>query len=231
MTLTTSSLVVRIIGIIWIFTLVNSLIVMFGGERIFKKAAVSRKIAFYPIINLFSLMEISDVSTFLGILLFIPGFNVLISMFTFYKLGKAFNVGIMFRIGLAVLPIIFFPMLAFGDYRYKATDEKYFRAMDDASGQRRNLMMEFSSNKPDMPDIDESKMIEKEDDETPEVDSVFKTRFEVSEQAAPYKAVRIDAFGMERLKDDEIEDDVFKPKIEATPKPEEKKDDFEVIDL
>ena len=239
MSITTSALVVKIVGIIWILTLVNSLIIMFGGGRLFKKASVSEKNAFYPIINLFTLMEISDVSTFLGILLFVPGFNVIISMYTFYKIGEVFNVGSMFKIGLAVLPFMFFPLLAFGDYKYKATDEKYFRAMGDAKDQRRNLMMELSENRPEMPETIDNNDIEEE--ETSEVDSVFKSKFEVSEKAAPYKAVRIDAFGLERLKDDEIEEDVFKPKIKAEPSheeqiesnntSEEKKDDLEVIDL
>ena len=237
MSLTTSALVVRIIGIIWICTLLNSLLIMIGGGRLFKRALASEKTAYYPIINLFSLMEISDVSTFFGILLFIPGFNVLVSAYTFYKLGCVFNMGGTFKIGLVILPVIFYPLLAFGNYRYKATDEKYFRAIDDARGQRRNLMMELEENRPDTPftvtDVKEEK--------TEEVDSVFKTNFKQSEEAAPYKAVRIDAFGMERLKEDGIDEDVFKPKIKATPssesqpspesKPEEKKDDFEVIDL
>ena len=37
------------------------------------------------------------------------------------------------------MPFFFFPLLAFGDDKYKATDEKYFRAMGDANEQRRNF--------------------------------------------------------------------------------------------
>jgi len=233
MSITTSAFVVKVIIIIWLTTLFYSILIMIGGSQIFKKASVSTKTAFYPIINLFTLMELSDISTFLGILLFIPGLNILVLMYTFFKLGKVFNMGLSFKIGLTILPIIFYPLLAFGNYRYKATDEKYFRALDDARGQKINLMTEEEIQVPTVNnDIEE---------EQQEVDSVFKRKFEVSEKAAPYKAVKINLNGMNKLRELDS-DETFKPKLKPSNTQnvemlnlegkEDKKDkDFEVIDL
>ncbi len=228
MSLTTTSKVLTIILIIWLLTLGWSLLIMIGGSRIFKKASKSEKTALYPVINLFTMLEVADISTFFGILLFVPGINILILLWMSYKLGYVFNTGIGFRIGLMILPIIFYPVLAFSDRSYKLTDEEYFKALDSSKANIKSLETDFDI--PTPTDVTE---------ETEEVDSVFKSDFEVSEKAAPYKAVKIDLLGMERLKDNnEIEDvlqnedkkDINNSTTDVQNK-EEKKNEFEMVDL
>ena len=88
---------------------------MVGGNKIFKKASKKPSTAYYPVLNLFTLLEITETSTFLGILFFVPVVNVVVLSILFYRLGTAFNTSKIFKIGLAVLPIIFYPILALGN--------------------------------------------------------------------------------------------------------------------
>ena len=226
MSLTTSAKTIFIITIIWMLTLGRSLVIMLGGKRIFKKASKGERTAFYPFVNLFTMLEVTDISLFFGILLFVPGINVIILAWMSYKLGYVFNTGFLFRIGLVLLPFLFYPILAFSDKSYKLTDEEYFKALDNTNG--KSLMIETPEEKIEVPVVDDN------DEPEEEVDSVFKGNFEMSEKAAPYKAVKIDLLGMEKLKDNDM-DDVFdeqdiirRPKEETK---EEKKKDFEMIDL
>lgn len=233
MSLTTTSKVLTIVLIIWLLTLGRSLLIMIGGSRIFKKASKNEKTAMYPIINLFTMLEVADISTFFGILLFIPGINVLILLWMSYKLGYVFNAGMVYRIGLMIFPIIFYPALAFSNKSYKLTDEEYFKALDNSGAKITSLETE------DTIDIPKPPATEEQFEEVEKVDSVFKSNFEVSEKAAPYKAVKIDLLGMEKLKDNDDLDDVFKPEENENhkkeqiepPKKEEKKKDFEMVDL
>ena len=45
--------------------------------------------------------------------------NIIFSLFLTYRLAKVFGHGIGFTIGLLLLPIIFFPILAFGKSKYE----------------------------------------------------------------------------------------------------------------
>ena len=121
-------------------TFTRSILVMVGGNKIFKKASKKPSTAYYPVLNLFTLLEISETSTFLGILFFVPVVNVVVLSILFYRLGTAFNTSKIFKIGLAVLPIIFYPLLALGNKQYKLNDEEYFKALDNAKGESINLM-------------------------------------------------------------------------------------------
>ena len=45
-----------IIGIIWSFTLLRSILIMLAGKNIFKRASKNEKTALYPVINLFTML-------------------------------------------------------------------------------------------------------------------------------------------------------------------------------
>ena len=53
-------------------TFTRSILVMVGGKNLFKKASKKESTAFYPLVNLFTLLDITETSTFLGILFFVP---------------------------------------------------------------------------------------------------------------------------------------------------------------
>ena len=228
MSLTTTSKVITIVLVIWALTLGRSIVIMLGGKKIFKKASKSEQTAMYPILNLFTMLEVVDISTFFGILLFVPGINLIILVWMSYKLGYVFNTSMVYRIFLILLPFLFYPLLAFSNKSYKLTDEQYFKAIDNT--QSKNLMIDT----PDEPLPPEPEDTFEEVEE--KVDSVFKSDFELMEKAAPYKAVKIDLLGLEKLKendpddipDDNIEEASIKPEV---PKQEEKKKDMEIIDL
>lgn len=192
-------------------TFLNSLLLMIGGGNLYKRARKGSTTAYLPIINLFSLLEIADMSTFFGILFFLPGINIIVISIAYYRLGKVFNTSLGFRIGLLVFPLCFYPLLAFGNKPYKVSDEEYFKALDNAHGESRNLMTEEEIKK-------ESLSYE---DDTPQVDSIFKTQVQMMEEVAPYKAAKIDVIGLEKLKAATPEEDMFKPIGPAEVKPME----------
>lgn len=173
-----------------LLTAVFSILVMIGGRSLFKKANRKKSSALYPIVNLFIALEIGDASIFWGILFFVPILNVLIACLMFYKLGSAFNAGFFYKIGLVLLPIIFYPMLALGSKRYKLSDQEYFKLLDSAKGESVNLMTQSELNELNNVPIE---------DEEPKVDSIFKSDVEEKKAPEPYKAVRIDVLGLNKL--------------------------------
>lgn len=221
-------------------TFTRSILVMVGGKNLFKKASKKESTAFYPLVNLFTLLDITETSTFLGILFFVPIVNVVVLSILFYRLGSAFNTSMFYKIGLVVLPIVFYPMLAFGEKAYKLNDEEYFKALDNAKGESINLMTQEEIKAENNAPIEEK----------PHVDSIFKSDIEMMEEVAPYKAAKVDLLGMEKLKQSTPQEDMFKPIEQVEPpkpveeEPEEqkkpqskftteldKKDEVEFIDL
>ena len=188
-------------------TFTRSILVMVGGKNLFKKASKKESTAFYPLVNLFTLLDITETSTFLGILFFVPIVNVVVLSILFYRLGSAFNTSMFYKIGLVVLPIVFYPMLAFGDKAYKLNDEEYFKALDNAKGESINLMTQEEMKAENNAPIEEK----------PHVDSIFKSDIEMMEEVAPYKAAKVDLLGMEKLKQSTPQEDMFKPIEQVEP--------------
>ena len=232
--------IITICIILLCLTFTRSILVMLGGNKIFKKASKKSSTAYYPILNLFTLLDITETSTFLGILFFVPVVNVVALSILFYRLGTAFNTSKLFKIGLVILPIIFYPILALGNKQYKLNDEEYFKALDNAKGESINLMTQEEIKAENNAPIEEK----------PHVDSIFKSDIEMMEEVAPYKAAKVDILGMEKLKQSTPQEDMFKPIEQVEPpkpvevEPEEqkkpqskftteldKKDEVEFIDL
>lgn len=172
------NLIVVMCLIILSMTFVDSIIVMIGGKNIFKKAHKNEKSALYPIANLFTLLEISNMSTFFGILFFIPIINYIVLSIMFYKLGSVFNTSVINRIGLVLFPIIFYPLLAFSDKQYNVNDKDYLSMLESAKDESINLLSDEELNA----------LNNSNDEETEEVDSIFKSEVQMMEEVAPYKA-------------------------------------------
>ena len=225
MSITTSKMILTIILIIWLLTPLRSITIMIGGKKIFIKAAKGEKTCLYPIVNLFSMLEIAGVSTFLGILFFVPVANLFVLTLMSYKLGQVFKVGFFYKIGLIVFPIGFYPLLGTGKRIYKLKDDNYFKALDNARADNINLMTEEEES----PVSNDSQPYE---EEQVEVDSIFKGNVQVLEKNAPYKAAKIDLYGMEKLKNQEEE----KKSVEEMARiqqetQKEKKEEVETLDL
>lgn len=52
------------------------------------------------------------------LLFLVPFVNVLMIFLIIFQMAKVFGKGFLFGLGLLFLPVIFFPVLAFGDSRY-----------------------------------------------------------------------------------------------------------------
>ena len=196
-----------------LFTVVFSVLIMIGGKKIFKKANRKESNALIPIINLFTMLEITGTSIFAGILFFVPILNIIVIMLMFYRLGESFNCGFLFKLGLVFLPIIFYPILAFSKKQYRTIDEEYFKLLDGSKNDNLNLLLTQE-------EIEVSNKDNSIEEENPKVDSIFKSDMEDKKASEPYKAVRIDILGLNKLKNNKKEE--VKDK---------KKNDVEYLDL
>lgn len=207
MSITTSKYIVYIILFVWLYTVFCSLILMINGKKLFSKAKKTPKTCFYPILNLFTLLEIDELSSFLGILFFMPFTNLIVLAIAFWKLGSIFNTKTGYKMGLVLLPIVFYPLLASSDKKYKVIDEETFKALDSARMESINLMTQ-----------DEINALNKEADvEEFKVDSIFKGRMQTMPKVEPYRATKVDILDMDKLKrdnqieEDEIEENPYTP--------------------
>ncbi len=221
MSVATSKLILRIVIMIWSLSLGRSILIMLGGNKLFKKASKGEKTAFYPILNLFTMLEIVEVSTFFGILFFIPVINLIALILMSYKLGVVFNCNTGYKIGLILLPIVFYPMLSFSNKQYKVSDEEYFKALDNARGEKISLMTDVN--------VEPQAALANEEEAITTIDSIFKSEFDMIEEPEKYKATKIDI-----LADNTKEEDINKPAyVEEAykPDPDENKPSMSIEDL
>ena len=84
--------------------------------KIFTKASQAGWKAFIPFLNLFVFTKVVEKPVwFIALYLILP-IGYLLSAF---QIAKSFGKNITFSIGLIFLPIVFFPLLAFGKSEYK----------------------------------------------------------------------------------------------------------------
>jgi len=94
------------------------LLVVASMWKIFTKAGKPGWAAIIPIYNTIVLLEIVKKPVWWIILFFIPFVNIVIAIMVAHQLSLSFGKGVGFTIGLVLLGIIFYPILAFGDARY-----------------------------------------------------------------------------------------------------------------
>jgi hypothetical protein len=87
--------------------------------RLFTKAGQEGWFAIVPIVNTVTYLSIGGVPCFYLLLLVIPFVNIFVLLYIHYKVAEAFGQGVGFALGLWLLPFIFVPILAFGDYEYQ----------------------------------------------------------------------------------------------------------------
>ncbi|MCK5050875.1 MAG: signal peptidase I [Candidatus Cloacimonetes bacterium] len=108
--------------IIWLVIVVFMLFVMW---RVFEKAGKPGWAAIIPIYNTLVLLDIAGkpwwwIFVFLlGAIPIVGYILVLVVMILiYYSFAANFGKGVGFTVGLVLLPIVFFPILAFGDAQY-----------------------------------------------------------------------------------------------------------------
>lgn len=87
--------------------------------KVFEKAGKPGWGAIVPIYNIILMLEIAGKPLWWIILFFIPIVNIVIDIIVSIEIANRFSKGTGFGVGLALLPFIFYPILGFGDAKYK----------------------------------------------------------------------------------------------------------------
>jgi hypothetical protein len=106
-------------GMFCCFVYAVLIVVIFASLwKIFEKAGQPGWAGIIPIYNTFVLVQIVGKPVWWFIMLLIPCVNIVFSIMLAIELAKVFNKGAGFAVGLILLPIVFYPILAFGDAQY-----------------------------------------------------------------------------------------------------------------
>jgi hypothetical protein len=105
-------------GGVFIVVLAITVLVFVSLWKIFEKAGKPGWAGIVPIYNFFVLLEIVGRPLWWIVLIFVPCVGFVVQIILCIDLAKAFGKDNAYGIGLALLPFIFFPILAFGDARY-----------------------------------------------------------------------------------------------------------------
>jgi len=87
--------------------------------KIFTKAGKPGWASIIPIYNFVVMLQIAQKPEWWIILMFIPFVNIIIAIIIAVAIAEKFGKTSGFAIGMILLPIIFYPILAFGDARYQ----------------------------------------------------------------------------------------------------------------
>ncbi len=109
---------IGIMVVYMLFILVFAAVMIISMWKIFVKAGKPGWAAIVPIYNVIVLLEIVGRPVWWIILLIIPCVNIVINIIVCIDLAKSFGKDAGYGIGLALLSVIFFPMLAFGKAQY-----------------------------------------------------------------------------------------------------------------
>jgi len=108
--------------VVIIFYLAILVLMIASGWKIYEKAGQPGWAAIVPIYNLIVLCKIIGKPTWWVVLCFIPIVNYVILIMMIHGLSKSFGKGAGYTVGLVLLGIVFYPMLAFGDAQYIGAD-------------------------------------------------------------------------------------------------------------
>ncbi|MFO1006502.1 MAG: DUF5684 domain-containing protein [Planctomycetaceae bacterium] len=93
--------------------------------KVFEKAGKPGWAAIIPIYNIIVMLQIVGKPVWWVLLLFIPFVGIVVSIMMVLELAKKFGKGGGFALGLILLPIVFYPILAFGDAKYEGSTSEY----------------------------------------------------------------------------------------------------------
>src|SRR5882757_2667865 len=102
-----------------IFGLLVALVLIVAMWKVFTKAGQPGWASIIPIYNLYIWCKIVGRPWWWILLMLIPFVNFIICIILCIDLAKSFGKGVGFGIGLALLGIIFFPILGFGSAQYQ----------------------------------------------------------------------------------------------------------------
>lgn len=107
-----------------IFSLIVTVINIISYWKIFKKSGKHGWAALIPIYNMVVLYKVAKINPLLLILYFIPIVNfvaiLVLGVLQSVNVSKVFGKSAVYTLGLLFLPVIFYPILAFGKAKYQA---------------------------------------------------------------------------------------------------------------
>ncbi|MBS1520368.1 MAG: hypothetical protein JST50_05190 [Bacteroidetes bacterium] len=124
-----SALIIPII-IIWVIMIISH-------WKIYEKAGKPGWAAIIPIYNIIVLLEIIGKPVWWILLLLIPCVNIVFAVWMTNLLSKSFGQSEGFTVGLLLLGVVFYPILAFGNYQYLGPSAKEaggLRSIDPSLG-------------------------------------------------------------------------------------------------
>ncbi len=98
--------------------LLIAVVMILAMWKIYAKAGQPGWAALVPIYNFVVLLQIVNKPVWWIILLFVPVVNFVISIILSLELAKVFGKSGGFAAGLILLPVVFYPLLGFGDASY-----------------------------------------------------------------------------------------------------------------
>lgn len=116
-----------------IFSLIISLIIIISYWKIFKKAGQPGVASIIPIYNIIVMIKVAKLPLWYLILFFIPIANIYALFKIYIEIAKKYGKSTGFGIGMALVPIIFVPMLAFSDNVYDEIKEEQVNNSLDAN--------------------------------------------------------------------------------------------------
>ena len=90
--------------------------------KIFTKAGQEGWKSLIPLYNAYVQLQITKQPTIWLLYFFIPFVNIYFGIKHIHGLSRAFGKDVGFTVGIILLPIVFYPILAFGDSKYIYTD-------------------------------------------------------------------------------------------------------------
>ncbi|MDQ3279750.1 MAG: DUF5684 domain-containing protein [Bacteroidota bacterium] len=121
-----------IFGILLFFGAI-SLLAVIAQWRIFQKAGKPGWASLVPLYNMYVHLKVVGKPGWWLLLLAVPLVNIYIAIKSVHLLSKSFGKDVGFTLGLLFLPMLFFPILAFGGARYEGPygDPDAFAAYQD----------------------------------------------------------------------------------------------------
>lgn len=113
-----------LIGVLIIPLMIIWVIMVVAHWKIYEKAGKPGWAAIIPIYNVIVLLEIVGKPVWWIILFLIPCVNIVFLVWTINLLSKSFGQSEGFTVGLLLLGVVFYPVLAFGNYQYLGPSAK-----------------------------------------------------------------------------------------------------------